>query len=102
MTIREFMKGHTGAMIHCCMTGMRVRTLAVIDDTLDMVCPNGDAIGVPLDTLVTYESWFMDRGSLIFEVEGQTVKLCTEYDRITFDDLTSEPVAWKHGDGAVW
>ncbi len=102
MTIREFMKGHSGAMIHCCMSGMRVRTLAVIDDTLDMVCPNGDAIGVPLDTLVTYESWFMDRGSLIFDADGQTIKLCTEFDRITFDDLTSETVAWKHGEGVVW
>lgn len=86
-TVRDLMAGHTGAEIRCAHTGKVVRRLAVVEDTLD-IDAMGEQLGIPLDTQLTYEPWFMDRGSILFTFNGQACKFCTEFDKIVFEDGT--------------
>lgn len=90
MTFKTFMAGHTVALIRCAYTGSVVRRLAVFGDVLELHCADNTAIGIPLDTPIRYEAWFMDRGSLTFTSKElpETAKLCTECDVVTFEDGT--------------
>ncbi len=84
------MTGHTAATIRCAYIGSVVRRLAVFEDVVEMHCADGAAIGIPLDTPIRYEAWFMDRGSLTFTTDElpEVCKLCTEADAVTFEDGT--------------
>jgi hypothetical protein len=95
MTLADILKGHTAAEILCAYTHAVVRRLVVNVDVgiVDMDAGEGHQVGIPLDTEITYEPWFMDRGSLlfanpIFGAQPAVWKLCTEHDVIRFDDGT--------------
>lgn len=88
MTFRDFMKGHTSCEIRCLYRGDVVRRLTVNGDTLHLDAIS-EAIDLPLTTAIVYEAWTFDRGSLLFALPGAPLlKLCTEFDRIVFDDGT--------------
>jgi hypothetical protein len=90
MTFKTFMDGHTVALIRCAYTGNIVRRLVVFGDVVELHCADTTAIGIPLDTPIRYEAWFMDRGSFTFTSEElpETAKLCTEGDAVIFEDGT--------------
>jgi hypothetical protein len=46
-----------------------------------------ESVIVPADTVILYEPWVLDRGSLLFSTpEIQHAKLCTEFDVILYPD----------------
>jgi hypothetical protein len=96
-TFKDLMKNHHGATIICGLTGKVVRRLAVIGDILDIDAIT-DSIGVSMDTTIGFDKWFMDRGSLTFASSEvpQGCKLCTEYDRIVFEDDTGGTIVIDH------
>ncbi len=108
-TLRDIMQNRLGAQIVCAVTGKVVRYLAVIGDRCDLKTADGDQFGLSLDAAIRYEPWFMDRGSVLVESEHGTIKLCTEFDVIRYDDGTAETVdceafrrADQFGHGAGW
>lgn len=82
MTFADLLRGYVSAEILSFRNGTVVRRLIVKGDvvTVDAIT---QAVDVPLTTPITYEPWFMDRGSMLF---GQYYKLCTETDTIRFPD----------------
>lgn len=103
-TLAEIMKGHKSAEIVCAIRGGVVRRLVVCDSTLeiDMCGPSDrEEFAAPLDTEITLRPWFMDRGDVMLKADGQTIKLCTEYDLIRYEDGTIDtvqlcaPPAWR-------
>jgi hypothetical protein len=82
------MAGHTAATIRCAYTGNVVRRLAVFGDVIEMHCADGTAVGLPIDTQIRYEAWFMDRGSFTFTCAElpEAAKLCTECDMVIYED----------------
>jgi hypothetical protein len=97
-TFNDLLEGHETAEICCLYTGQMVRKLSrgpggsiVLDPMV------GDVLTVPGGTVIKYEPWAMDRGSLIFfhdvdPYRGQPLKLCGEGDPIRFDDGTEDRV----------
>lgn len=86
MTLRDFMRGRLGAQIKCGVRGQVVRRIAVNGEIADIDAIT-ETVGVPLDTVLQYQSWTFDRGSIIFDLEGRGIlKLCTEFDVISYDD----------------
>jgi len=82
-SFRDLMGGHKSGKIICAVHNQVVRTLTVEGDDVKIVCGDGSQITVKLDTAITYQAWFMDRGSLLFDNDK---KICTELDCIVFDD----------------
>jgi len=91
-SFRDVMAGHMTAEIVCLYKGEVMRTLTVNGDMVHMACPNGDEVDVPLDTPVSYEPWFMDRGNMLFEGLGTRLKLCTEADKVRYPDGSMDSV----------
>ena len=77
---------HDEAVIKCAMKGDVVRTLTQVDPHHLRIQTGPDDITVSLDKPLGYEPWMMDRGSITFEHEGQTLKLCTEWDILELPD----------------
>lgn len=51
----------------------------------------GEEVTMPASTEIWYEPWFMDRGSYLFEDEGNRVlKLSTEMDRVGPSRITDD------------
>lgn len=89
MTLRTLMNERLGATIHCAMTGAKVRTLAINGDYCDLRAGDGTEVAIHIDTPLTYEQWFMDRGSvLVKSCDDGVIKLCTECDLLRYDDGT--------------
>lgn len=59
-----------------------VRTLTVKDGVIHLIAGDGTELDINLNTPITYEPWFFDRCSMLFEHEGTTLKLCTERDTL--------------------
>lgn len=83
MTIADLMGNNKSAEIRCAIKGSLVRVLVVEGDAV-VVDALTEEVTVPFDTELTYEPWFMDRGSILFA----GMKLCTEGDRVIFEDGT--------------
>jgi len=96
MKVRNFadlMAGHKTAEILCAVKLAVVRRLKVSGNMVRIDACDGPMIQVPLDTPISYEPWFMDRGSLLFDCqEVPSAKICTEADLIRFPDGSEEPV----------
>lgn len=92
-TFADLMAGHERAEIFCLLTGNRVRILTVVDGQVHVDFTNGESTDIPLDTVLWYEPWFMDRGSLLFSCrEAAQAKICTEADKIRFPDGVEESI----------
>jgi hypothetical protein len=89
-TFADLMHGQKKAEIYCLMTGDLVRKLTVAGVEVEIEPVSGPRITVQLKTEITFEPWFMDRGSLLFqyceEDESKKGKICTELDIIRFPD----------------
>lgn len=87
MTFQSLMNGHKSAEIRCLYRGELVRRLTVEGDTVEIDAMTVK-VKVPLSTPITFEPWCLDRGNMLFPApgHGDRAKLCTEHDRITFDD----------------
>lgn len=87
-SFKDLMNGHPSAQIHCAMTGTLVRTLTkMVEQGIPMVhivAGDGTELMVDMETPIHYEPWCFDRGSLDFNYQGQSLKICTELDTITF------------------
>lgn len=79
MTIRDLLDGAAHAEILNLHGGNVVRVLQVLDEYVS-IDAGGDKITVPLDTVLIYEPWLMDRGSILFDSNRGRLKLCTELD----------------------
>lgn len=90
-TLLDLMRGHKAAEIICAVRNIVVRRLVVCDDTLEIDAsgPWGrEEFAAPLTTTLHFRPWFMDRGDVVLTAEGLTIKLCTEYDVIRYEDGT--------------
>lgn len=95
MTLRELFENRSGR-IRCLYKGHTVRTLVFQGDLVDIdtsiraedgtLLDQGPTVGVSADTVLTFEPWTMDRGSVLFMYGKLEAKLCTEGDYIDFDD----------------
>ena len=95
MKFSDLMRGNLTAEILCYRKGTVVRRLTVNGDTVTVNALT-QTTDVPLTTPITYEPWWMDRGSMLFLlpatssiVRGESTpfgKLCTEGDSIRFPD----------------
>lgn len=92
MTFTTLMAGHQSAEIRCLYRNEVVRRLTVKGDMIEV-----DAMTIKVDvrmqTMIVLHEWALDRGSLMFHSENlpphiPVAKLCTEGDRIIFDDGT--------------
>ena len=95
MTLADLMRGHQAAEIVCPVRVTVVRRLVVCDGTLEIDAsgPWGrEEFAAPLDTEISLRPWFMDRGDVVLTIDGQMVKLCTEYDLIRYADGTTDAV----------
>jgi hypothetical protein len=93
LTLRKIMGGHRTAEILCLYKKRVVRELIAGDDSVDIHFMEGTVVGLPLDTLLHYEPWDMDRGSILIPgTEHGDIKLCTEFDIIRFDDGSEQRV----------
>jgi hypothetical protein len=81
----DVMNGHQTATIKCLYTDQVVRKLKVEGDNL-VIDAMTETVTVPLDTPLIYEPWFMDRGSILFNLDGRPAKFCGEADKICFDN----------------
>lgn len=81
-SFRDLMQ-HGDCTIACLYSGETVRTLTVEGDTCHLVAGDGTELDIPLDTPITFEPWVFDRGNMIFEHEGETLKICGEADILT-------------------
>ena len=90
---KDLMAGYESAEIVCIMKNEVVRELTVNGDTVHIES-GPDKVDVPIDTAVTYEAWHFDRGNMLFSLSGSTesLKLCTEVDKIRFPDGTEDNV----------
>lgn len=89
-TLRDLMGGHKYAEIVCPVKNIVVRRIVVVDDTADVDFTDGTKLGIKLDAELSYQPWFWDRGSvLVDQAEHGRIKLCTEADRIDWDDGSS-------------
>lgn len=85
---RSVMNGQPTAEILSLLNGEVVRRLTVVGDQLEMDAIT-DKIMVGLNDPLTFEPWFMDRGSILFDTTATPdgkAKLCTQYDTIRFPD----------------
>lgn len=81
-TFAELLRGKNAAEIVCAYTNEVVRRLVLVDGVID-IDAMGDTVSVTIDTAITYEPWFMDRGSLVFvDRSGRRCKLATEGDTL--------------------
>lgn len=95
MTLRQLLNERLGAAIHCLVRGTQVRTLALHGDYVDLRAGDGNEVAIHADETLVYESWFMDRGSILVKsCDAGVIKLCTEADRIVLDDGTETSVRW--------
>ena len=89
-TLGDLMGDAKTAEIKNLLDGKVVRKL-MVEGQFVIVDALTEAVTVPLDTELVYETWFMDRGSLLFKLPiGGTVKLCTELDVLTLDNTMEE------------
>lgn len=95
-TFRSLMAGHATANIHNLFNGEVVRKLTRIGDNVEIDAMT-EKVTVPLNTDITYQPWFMDRGSLLFECAGYKggAKICTEYDVIEYPDGSRYSIGGK-------
>ncbi len=94
-TLADLMNGHKSAEIICAVRGNVVRRLIVCDATLEIDAsgPWGrEEFAAPLDAAISLRPWFMDRGDVVLKADGQTIKLCVEYDLIRYEDGTTKMV----------
>ena len=92
MKIRDILKGAREAFVVCPSKGETVRHITVVGDDAHILAGN-DAIKVSLDTVLKYEPWFMDRGSILFEhPDLGTLKFCTELDILRLPDGTESQI----------
>ena len=96
-SFRDLMQ-HGDCTIKCFYSGQTVRTLTVVGDICHILAGDGSELDVPLDTLITYEPWTMDRGNMLFEHEGRTLKICGEADILTAESgfYNIEPEVVSH------
>jgi hypothetical protein len=102
-SFRDLMGGYESAQIKCLMQRRTVRTLQVKmvgDNEVVEIDPNipgdrtyHDLMTVSLDTIISYQPWDMDRGSLIFG----GYKICTELDTILYPDDVELSIQPKRG-----
>lgn len=83
-TIRDLLDGATRAEIVNLCGGNVVRVLRTLDEYV-AIDAGGDSVTVPLDTVLIYEPWLMDRGSVLFDSPRGRLKLCTELDILRVD-----------------
>lgn len=87
MTLRELLCGLPSAHIHCVVTGAVVRTLVADGDYCDLRAGDGSEVAIRLDEPLTFEPWFMDRGSILVKsCDAGVIKLCTEGDLLHLED----------------
>ena len=91
-TFADLMAGHETAEILCAVHGEVVRRLRVAGGHVEVTPLEGPSITVPSWTPITYEPWFMDRGSMLFQAEGGQAKICTEGDLVRFPDGVEDRV----------
>lgn len=97
-TIRNLLDGHLAAEIVCAMRATVVRRFVVHPDMdiVDVDFGDNTQVGLSLDTVLSYDAWIMDRGSIVFIIPEHMRlpdmpicgKLCTEFDILRFDDGT--------------
>ena len=87
LTVQSFrdLMQHGDCTIACLYSGQVVRTLTVEGENCHLVAGDGTELDIPLDTPIAYEPWCMDRGSMIFTLDGRQLKVCTEADILTAD-----------------
>ena len=87
---RDLMGDAKVASIKNLLDGEVVRKLMVEGENV-VVDALIDKVVVPLDTVVIYDPWFMDRGSLLFAMPGGELgKICTERDVLVRDNSMAE------------
>jgi|TARA_Y100000034_G_scaffold116048_1_gene153875 hypothetical protein len=84
-TFNDFLGEHPTSEILCAMKREVVRRFRRMPDGSVELDALSDKIVVPADTVVMYEPWCMDRGSLVW-IDGErgTLKACTEFDVLRF------------------
>ena len=94
--MQDVMKGSLSVEILDFYTGNVVRTLTTVTEgqrpfntTIHMACPNGDSVDVEPETPLAYESWGLERGSILF---NKNMKRCTELDAARYPDGTVESI----------
>ncbi|MCR9292045.1 MAG: hypothetical protein NXI32_04950 [bacterium] len=64
-----------------------VRTLTKLEDgQVYLLAGDGTKMILEGDTPIRFQPWVMDRGSLLFEVGGHELKICTESDILRTED----------------
>jgi len=92
-SLARLMDGHTAAVLKCYYTGEIVRRLTVDGDEL-IIDAITETVRAPLDTEITYKPWLMDRGDLLFDLDGRKCKICGEADFICYGDPESKNAEW--------
>ncbi len=98
-TFADLMGKHQTAEIFCGVRGELVRRLKVEGDRVVIDAMQPPIVSVPLRAQITYQPWFMDRGSLLFtckELNGKG-KICTEGDTIRYPDGTEYTICHPEG-----
>lgn len=83
---------HGECTIACLYTGTVVRTLTVEGDNCHLVAGDGTVLDIPLETKITYGMWCLDRGDMLFTLNGREMKVCGEGDILTTKDGTKYTV----------
>lgn len=94
-TFRDLMGKHKSAEIRCLYTGNLVRRLTLDGDKVIIDALQPPILSVPLDAIIVYSPWVMDRGNMLFrhdEMPGQDLKICGEDDRITYEDGSQDRI----------
>ena len=95
------MNGHHEAEIRNLLKPEHVvRKLRVKGNNVELDCCDGNGFNltIPINTEITYEPWFMDRGSMLFRANNLpplcygTAKICTEADIVQFPDGTQHSI----------
>ena len=87
MTLRDLLAKSLSAQIACAFTGQVVRHLTLAGPFVDLRAADGTRVLISADEPLVYESWFMDRGSVLVKSETRgVIKLCTEFDLVKLDD----------------
>jgi len=96
LMLNDVMGLSDSAEIVCLYKKEVVRTLTKEGGNIHIEAGDGSSVDLPIDTLVTYKEFFMDRGSMLL---GNGMKLCTELDIVRYPDGTEYPVHAPEGQG---
>jgi hypothetical protein len=92
LNVGDVLGTYNYAEISCAYSGNVVRKLTRLTDGIEIDYITGKVV-VPAFTELRYEPWVLDRGSMLFDIEGHPgAKFCGEFDVIHYPDGKQETV----------